>query len=525
MVASSHVLISYSRQDADYADNVYQHLIQDFSVWMDTYSITPGTRFVPAIRQAIRDAYAIIVIASDKSSQSDWVEDEVLAARHEDKLIIPVYLTEDTSDWFIFQGIQGINAWQLSPEVVIERIQNTLIQRREQHSTGEFPISLEQDSAKVTPANEESGTYIFKAVNPAQDTKSTKSSDEKPKPQRSRPSKGKVPRWLVVGVILLILVIVVLLLSGNIDGLSGTAGDKTDPTDVSGAETLTPVSVTDVATLSPTATPVITPSVTATAVPSSPTPDPTETLQPSATPIEVANALPEIWTAPASNGEWETIEREFAGIPMVLVPTGCFIMDLEGQNQEVCFTESFWLDKYEVTRAEYGEVGNNDGAFPIGNITWPDARDFCTHRDILNQFRLPTEAEWEYAARGPESWLYPWGNELSDEYIQMANDIYQVLATNDDRLDDVSWVGAYNLAGNYREWTNSIYRDGLYDATDGREDSSQSGIRVMRGGKWTEPSNVNTTVRYQSATGSVNIAPELGFRCARDYTEGDLTSE
>src|SRR5690606_21843483 len=103
---------------------------------------------------------------------------------------------------------------------------------------------------------------------------------------------------------------------------------------------------------------------------------------------------------------------------MVLVPAGCFRMGTNVNTNErpvhdQCFDQPFWMDKYEVTQAHFRRLGGtqaNSFAFPginlpVENITWNEAQDFCE----LRGGSLPSEAEWEYAARGPDGLVYPWG--------------------------------------------------------------------------------------------------------------------
>jgi formylglycine-generating enzyme required for sulfatase activity len=87
----------------------------------------------------------------------------------------------------------------------------------------------------------------------------------------------------------------------------------------------------------------------------------------------------------------------------------------EQPASQVCFDEPFWIDKYEVTNAQYGSTGCEDWSSepdqPRNCVSWFDTRDFCAARDA----HLPTEAEWEYAARGPDALVYPWGNEWNSQ--------------------------------------------------------------------------------------------------------------
>ncbi len=219
------------------------------------------------------------------------------------------------------------------------------------------------------------------------------------------------------------------------------------------------------------------------------------------------------------NTIWQPVSRTFDGVEMVEVPTGCFMMgNAKGRRdeqpvQQVCFDQPFWIDRYEVSNGQYGSEGPFSGADkPRTNLTWFEARDYCAARDA----RLPTEAEWEYAARGPDSLLYPWGDQfVSDDLVYDANFNGQ-LADVGSRPGGVSWVGADDLAGNAWEWVSSLYRPYPYQAQDGREDPNDTtDRRVYRGG-------IGSYIDYgTSAATRFRSAPSgrdwfIGFRCAKD---------
>ncbi len=224
-----------------------------------------------------------------------------------------------------------------------------------------------------------------------------------------------------------------------------------------------------------------------------------------------------------SNADWTPVERDFDGITMVLVPAGCFMMgsddgdDDEKPIHEQCFNEPFWINKYEVTNAQYGSVRceqwSSDPDQPRNCVSWFDAQDFCEARGG----RLPTEAEWEYAARGPDSLVYPWGNDFIAENVVYYDNADRTAAVGS-RSGGVSWVGALDMSGNVWEWVSSLYQDYPYDAKDGRERDTGSSTdvnRVLRGGVW------NTSESYFLRAASRDaIYPSYilnnGFRCARD---------
>jgi formylglycine-generating enzyme required for sulfatase activity len=183
---------------------------------------------------------------------------------------------------------------------------------------------------------------------------------------------------------------------------------------------------------------------------------------------------------------------------------------------EQCFDEPFWIGRTEVTNAQYGSSGFFSGDHrPRESITWLQARDFCTSRGL----RLPTEAEWEYAARGPDALLFPWGNSWSASHAVWNRGSDAGTANVGSIPAGRSWVGADDMIGNVWEWTSSVYDEYPYNPDDGRERESDDGaiLRALRGGSW---GNTSTDV-LRAAARSWNVASgdsfSLGVRCARSY--------
>lgn len=204
------------------------------------------------------------------------------------------------------------------------------------------------------------------------------------------------------------------------------------------------------------------------------------------------------------------------GAPMVLVPAGEF---LYGEDNRREFLPAFYMDQYEVATKLYAkflqttgrkEPGYwhqvslvSDGDRPVIGVTWHDAVAYC--RSAGKQ--LPTEQEWEKAARGTDGRKYPWGNEQPNPSLASYDwggerfwNGYSTLATVDSYEPGKSPYGIYNMAGNVWEWTSSDY---------------DSGSKVLRGGAWSGDANdVRTT--YRIGRDPTDWFSDFGFRCAMD---------
>lgn len=243
------------------------------------------------------------------------------------------------------------------------------------------------------------------------------------------------------------------------------------------------------------------------------------------------------------------------GAEMVYVPAGEFTMgsDDGDSNEKPVHTvslDTYWIDKYEVTNALYKKcVGKGNCArpaetksytrnsyysnsqydiYPVIYVSWNDARDYCAWAGK----RLPTEAEWEKAARGADGQIYPWGDEwdvrttrrlnFSDKNNPtgpsdtFANDGYGDTAPVGSYQNGASPYGALDMAGNVWEWVNDLY-DSAYYSTSPRENPqgpSSGQSRVLRGGSFDYlPSSARAA--YRGFNAPDYRSSSLGFRCAQ----------
>jgi formylglycine-generating enzyme required for sulfatase activity len=232
-------------------------------------------------------------------------------------------------------------------------------------------------------------------------------------------------------------------------------------------------------------------------------------------------------TSVTSNTAWTPVEGDFDGVTMMQVPAGCFMMGSEVSEDEKpiheqCFDTPFWIDQTEVTQVDFERldgVKSRSNAFPgdqhpVEQITWVEARDFC----VMRGARLPTEKEWEYAARGPNSLMYPWDDDWNENAAVWSENSGGQTAVVGSLPDGASWVGALDMSGNVWEWTDSLFEPYPYDSTDGREQDTGSTelARVRRGGSF-DFSAFNLRGADRSETNPYEVFRDTGFRCARAF--------
>ncbi len=229
-------------------------------------------------------------------------------------------------------------------------------------------------------------------------------------------------------------------------------------------------------------------------------------------------------------------------VEMVEVKGGCFQM---GSNQgaaserpvhEVCL-KSFQIDKYEVSQGLFQSVmGHNPARFkganrPVERVTWHEARDYCKK----NNKRLPTEAEWEYAARAGTTTEYYWGNEFKAGKSNLCDSSCDMNISAKNISDGFPYTapvgsfpanpwGIHDMAGNVYEWVNDWMDDKYYmnspkDNPEGPirtnpSDRKGGGVRkVLRGGAWASNSDSQRSAARKGFVVDYRI-DSFGFRCA-----------
>ncbi len=242
---------------------------------------------------------------------------------------------------------------------------------------------------------------------------------------------------------------------------------------------------------------------------------------------------------------------------VVLIPRGHFIMgsitELGGAFEEeapihIVYLTDYYLSRTPITNTEYADfVAATHRATPSGwpgksppygkemhpvaNVSWQDATAYCKWLSgIIGQCcRLPSEAEWEKAARGTYARIFPWGNVWESEHCNTSEANVNGTVAVDRFSAGESFYGLLDMAGNVFEWTNTLW--GVsddpsnafrypYDPDDGREKPGEDDrvLHIVRGGSY------RRSQRYARCPSRVNFrsmtrSPEIGFRIAIDTDE------
>jgi len=278
----------------------------------------------------------------------------------------------------------------------------------------------------------------------------------------------------------------------------------------------------------------------------SPTPTPMPTTPPTLTPEPPTLTKPLPTVVPGRERIWEK-----DGSIMVHVLAGEFLMGSKGDPdadndeypQHTVYVSDFWIDKTEVTNAQYrkcveagtcrapttcdwGEPtysGSSKADHPVVCVSWHDAKTYCEWAGK----RLPTEAEWEKAARGTDARRYPWGNTFDGSKVNFcdvncefdrtdssADDGYQRTAPVGSYPQGVSPYGVLDMVGNVWEWCQDWYDSDYYASSPQRDPQgpSSGSYRVIRGGSWSnDERNVRAASRFRDVPGFHNR--DVGFRC------------
>ena len=504
------VFISYSSKDKTIAEAVCGMLEgSKVRCWIAPRDVQAGTPFASSLVKAIRKSSVFILVLSEESNHSVHVVREVSEAVDSGIPIIPfriadIELSEEMH--YYIKSIHWLDA--LSPP-------------------------LERHIAKLVE--------LVKALLSVDKDKPT----EPAIPKTEVPAKKRtvVPAWAIA-----VMLITAILLIASMIGWIVTR--MTNPRQVAQVTGESP-NITQLTASTNTAPPtahlaaentLVTPLATLTGT------GPLSTQPADQDTPEAQRAISTVTTTtepslPAL--ELEKIEDDF-GVPMILIPGGSFQMGSNSGNDDErpvhkVTLDAFFIDQYEVTNARYDEcvavgaceppIGRDSWTrnwyysnpdytnFPVIAVTWFMANSYCEWRGA----RLPTEAEWEMAARGGlEGAYFPWGNETPVCSKRAKNGAQFENCSEYDTVEIGSFgpngYGLYDMAGNVWEWVTSMYMDYPYNAGDGREDPNAYGLRVLRGGGW------DNSIYYQRVAYRDKFVPDnnnlvCGIRCAFDVTQ------
>jgi formylglycine-generating enzyme required for sulfatase activity len=473
-----HIFISYSHNDTDYAHRLADTLqAEGFDVWIDA-RIDYGSQWPLEIQKQLDSCDAFILIMTPRSFASEWVQSELQRAKRKLKPIIPLLLEGD-EPWLSVESTQYYDV-----------------------RGGKLPDTKFYSALRRVASPPEGQAVQL----PANDVK---------KPFKQKPSEGS-PR-VKTETVIAILGIVATLLAAVIPLIWANRSQNSTPPTADNVTSTLP------------------------AVPSNemPGPGPTST---------IASVIPS--EAPASSDLPNSKDPL-----MSLVSAGEFTMGSSNLDDALVECKNYdpacdrgWLedeqpphtvsldayniDTYEVTNALYkpcvddnvcdppqqADSNTHDSYYdnpefndyPVIYVDWNMAKTYCEWRGA----RLPTEAEWEKAARGPDEPTYPWGEEIDESYANYDNDIGDTVAVGSYE-SGVSRYGVYDMAGNIWEWVADYYLYTYYQNSpltnplgppSGQE-------HVLRGGSWYDPAYlIRTTARLRPEHPVDN---NFGFRCAR----------
>ena len=236
------------------------------------------------------------------------------------------------------------------------------------------------------------------------------------------------------------------------------------------------------------------------------------------------------------------------GMKLVLIPKGTFMMgspesekgrQKDETQHEVAISKDYYLGVHEVTQSEYQQVMNKNPSnfqgekikgdsspHPVDQVSWNDAVEFCKRLSELPEekkagrvYRLPTEAEWEYACRAGSKTTYSFG-----ESSQSLGDYAWFFNNNDERTHPVgekkpnAW-GLYDMHGNVWEWCSDWYGQYPKGAVSDPAGPKEGSARVQRGGGWFGLAAVCRSAHRDGFIPSVRDA-DGGFRVALSYQSG-----
>jgi len=458
-----HIFISYSHKDTVYAHKLARAL-QDLSleVWIDE-RLDYGSQWPLEIQKQLDSCNAFIVIMSPRSFESEWVQSELQRAKRKLKPVFPMLLEGD-EPWLSVESTQYYDV------------------RKGNLPDGKFFSAIQRVTASA-PGD------VAASVDEAR--------------QPFAPKKPKLTTIFVLAAIGVVAIAGAIFLPPLFSN-----GEPPDIPPTSSAQEPAPILA------SQTSEPVVV----------SP-----ETIEPDVQSV-------------SDSGTDDVYDD--SGLPMRFIPAGEFEMGSsdsaysEEQPAHTVYLDDFFIDKYEVpnwsyrdcvnegvcswpnntssvTHSDYFENPEYDG-YPVIYIDWEMAVTYC---EEWRGARLPTEAQWEKAARGTDGRSYPWGEDIDSSLTNYNGDVGDTTAIGSYE-DGQSMYGVYDMAGNVWEWVADWYDESYYESlgeyTENPTGPSNGEFHVLRGGSWVNEGDfVRAFTRGWNDLSYFEFT-DFSFRCARD---------
>lgn len=467
-----HIFISYSRKDEEYVNKLVEALENEgFDVWIDREMLT-GAEWIRVINQKIDTCDAFVIVLTKDSKESKWVNRELLYALQEEKTIFPLLLQGRL--WMQLQDLNYFNVKNGSiPDKKFFNDVSKTIPRSERWLKVQQEIADREWAEKARQKAAYEAAERERKEKELREKQARESKRKERKPATVKPKTGRQNYFWFGGIAILVLGIIWF-------SSINTPTQTTEPTSENNPSQ-------DVSTLI------------------------------------------------------DTEITDSKGITMRLVPEGEFTMGSETDYDEKpihqVYLDAFYMDIYEVTNAAY-KACEDAGActspkqtksyshdsyyydsqfdnYPVIYVDWNQAKAYCEWRGGS----LPTEAQWEKAARGTDARTYPWGEEIDSNLVNYNQNVGDTTKVGSYE-GGISPYGMYDMAGNVWEWTSSLYQSYPYDPNDGREDLNASGSRVLRGGSWLNLVNVVRSAYRSNYVTPGSIFYSVGFRCARSIPVG-----
>ncbi len=508
-----HIFISYSHKDSSYVHRLAEALKQEgFEVWIDD-NIQYGSEWPRVVTRNLDASDGVIVVLSNNSLESDMVQNEVTRAREKKKPIFPLLL--DGDNWLIVQAKQFVDVRDSS-------LPTEKFYRRLEEIT---PRKMGEHEAKQKAERE--ATEKAMRENSEHDA-SKKAKREKTKRQVAQGDAIKkffpkaVPFLRIVDVVGIIFILFWMGSRAMPQFASLLPIAKSTTTNTKESKVFTPVAAsqtkTPTLTFTPTSDSLVIPfSVTSTLV-----------VPVQISPIDgmVLHYVPAGIFTMGDTAEHASAECQKTGPP----PDGCKL-DRFTDEEPVhrVYLDAFWMDETEVTNGKYklcvkagacqkpstiSPYYSDDlhGDYPVVFVVWNDANSYCQWAER----RLPTEAEWEKAARGTDERTYPWGEAVGIEYANYNTSRGDVTKVHGYELGK-SPYGLYDMAGNVYEFVSDWYHPDYYKtlgeiAENPRGPTSGQG-HVAKGGGF-----LYNSIRPADREARDRATNEDGFRCAKDAT-------